>query len=156
MSNIDFNKYDDVVKIKDYEGFIDSRGYFYKVALRKDGVRKIDHNLWAEEYLINNVHLFKNIHYDNSGLFTLSQVSCPSDFLVNILGFVYYSHDTDYNKPIIKIPNPKYNGCIMTKQQDEILYEIMMINNEHPENNPIFLTDDTYSYVGMNERGKIR
>lgn len=156
MSNLDFNKYDDIIDIKDYEGFISPRGYFYKVALNKDKSRKIDHNLWAEEYLKNNLKVFKNVNYINSGLFTLSKVSSPSDLLVNILGFVYYSHDIDYNKPIIKLPNPMYNGCSMTKEQDELLYSIMMINNEHPESNPIFLDDEVYNYVGMNEMGKRR
>lgn len=157
MNNIDFNKYDDIALIKDYDGFIDPRGYFYKVCSRKEKSKsKIDHNLWAEAYIKNGVDRLKGISFVNSGLFTLSQVTSPSDFLVNIYGFVYYSHDIDYHKPIIKIPNPKYNGCKMTSQQDDLLYTIMMLNQEHPENNPIFLEDNIYKYVGMDESSKRR
>lgn len=157
MNNIDFNKYDDIALIKDYDGFIDSRGYFYRVCSRKDKSKsKIDHNLWAEVYIKKNIDKFKKINFINSGLFTFSKVSSPSDLLVNIYGFVYYSHDIDYHKPIIKIPNPKYNGCKMTREQDELLYTIMMLNNEQPENNPIFLEDNVYNYVGMEESSKRR
>jgi len=153
MINLDFNKYDDITDIINYDGFIDQNGYFYKVSLRTNKNVPIDHNLWADAYIKSHGDKFRKCNFTSSTLFTLSQISSPVDVLVHIYGFVYYSHGSEYHRPIIKIPNPMYNNCTMTRSQDELLYNIMLLNNEHPENNPIFVEDDVFEYgLGLGRR----
>jgi len=150
MSNsLDFNKYDDIIVAREYDGFIDPKGSFYKVKLRRSkGIQKVDHNLWADEYMKANGDKFRNLNFSASGLFTISQVSSVAEALVHIYGFVYYSHDAYSSQPIVIIPNPRYNNCQMTSAQDEVLFNIMLLNNEDPFHNPIFTEDEVYSCLG--------
>lgn len=153
----DFNRYDDLVDICKYNGFIDQDGHFYKVSLRSHYHAKIDHNLWARAYVKEHGDRFRRMDFSASGLFTLSQISSEVDVMVHIYGFVYYSHDDIYHKPIIKCPDPKYNKFIMTSSQEDVLFNIMLVNNEDPYNNPIFSNDDMYTYVGLyDEKQKVK
>ena len=152
----DFNRYDDIVEIHNYNGFIDQEGYFYKVSRKDHSKFEIDHNLWAREYVKTHGNRFRRMDFSASGLFTLSQISSEVDVMVHIYGFVYYSHDTCYYKPIIKVPDPKYNKLIKTKQQEELLFNIMLLNGENPFDNPIFNDDTVYSYDGWNDSQKGR
>ena len=145
----DFNRYDDIAEAAKYNGFIDQDGYFYKVSPRNHYRAKIDHNLWARAYVKAHGDRFKRMDFSASGLFTLSQISSEVDVLVHIYGFVYYSHDDQYFKPIIKCPDPKYNKFIMNRKQSDFLFGIMLINNENPFENPIFNDDRVYKYVGL-------
>ena len=156
INQFDFNRYDDLLDICNYNGFIDQNGYFYKVSPRNHMNFKIDHNLWARAYVKSHGDRFCRMDFSASGLFTLSQVSSEVDVMVHIYGFVYYSHDDLYYKPIIKCPDPKYNKFIRSRQQRELLFNIMILNNEDPYNNPIFQSDKIYSYVGLNEEKKGR
>lgn len=152
MNNeFDFNSYDDIVDICRYNGFIDQEGKFYKVSPKRHCKNKIDHNLWARAYVKEHGDRFCRMDFSASGLFTLSQISSEVDVMVHIYGFVYYSHDDLYYKPIIKCPDPKYNRFLMTRKQEELLYNIMLLNNEDPFNNPIFNCDRVYKYVGLND-----
>lgn len=151
MSNtFDFNKYDDILISQKYDGFIDPNGYYYKVNLRNSG-KVIDHNLWANEYMKNNGDKYRKLNFSASGLFTLSQISSVAEALVHIYGFIYYSHDSYTRKPIIILPNPLYNNCKMTAAQNEVLFNIMLLNNEDPFTCPIFTEDGVYFYSGNKE-----
>lgn len=148
-NNLDFNKYDDILVAKDYDGFIDPKGSFYKVKPRKSKTRQvIDHNLWTDEYMKANGDKYRKLNFSASGLFTLAQISSVAEALVHIYGFVYYSHDAYTRDPIVIIPNPKYNNCQMTEEQNEMLFNIMLLNKEEPFNNPIFNEDNVYSCIG--------
>ena len=152
----DFNRYDDIIDIHKFNGFIDQNGYFYKVSPRNHSHAKISHNLWAREYVKAHGDRFRRMDFSASGLFALSQISSEVDVMVHIYGFVYYSHDDLYYKPIVKCPDPKYNKFIMTRRQKELLYNIMLLNDEDPTNNPVFISDNVYTYVGLNEEEKIK
>ena len=151
INNFDFNRYDDAVAVHDYNGFIDQDGYFYKINRRNHEQSAIDHNLWARAYVRTHGDRFKKMDFSASGLFTLSQISYEVEVLVHIYGFVYYIHDGIYSKPIIKVPDPKYNKFIKSRYQDDMLFNIMLLNDEDPINNPIFLDDKVYSYVGLDD-----
>ncbi len=159
MNNtFDFKRYDDAVEVHDYNGFIDQDGYFYKVSSKNHTDAKVDHNLWSRAYVKAHGDRFRRMDFSASGLFTLSQISSEVDVMVHIYGFVYYSHDDVYSKPIIKVPDPKYNKFTKSKYQDDMLFSIMLLNNEDPFSNPIFMDDKVYSYIGLesetNERSK--
>ena len=155
MNNeLDFNKYEDVIIAMEYDGFIDPRGYFYKVKPRHNHGKtktKVDHNLWADVYMKQNGDHFRKMNFNASGLFTLSQISSVAEALVHIYGFVYYSHDAYTREPIIIIPNPKYNNCQMTDEQNDTLFDIVLLNKENPFINPIFTEDNVYSCIGNRE-----
>ena len=152
MNNkFDFNQYDDIVDICHYNGFIDQDGNFYKVSPKSHSKSRVDHNLWAREYVKAHGDRFSRMDFSASGLFTLSQISSEVDVMVHIYGFVYYSHDSLYCKPIIKCPDPKYNNFLMSRKQEELLYNIMLLNEEQPYNNPIFNNDNVYKYIGLND-----
>lgn len=149
---LDFNPYDDILLATKYDGFIDQNGNYYKVNPRNDKLKAaLDHNLWAEEYIKNHGDKLRKLNFKASGLFTLSQISSPSEVLVNIYGFVYYSHEPILGRPIIMIPNPKYNNYFMNNEQEEALFSIMLLNGENPNYNPIFTNDDVFSYFGSEE-----
>lgn len=155
-NNFDFNRYDDAAKVYNYNGFIDQDGYFYKVSPRNRDHCKIDHNLWARAYVKEHGNRFRRMDFSASGLFTLSQISSEVDVLVHIYGFVYYSHDDLCDEPIIKVPDPKYNNLIKSKYQEDMLFSLMLINEEEPFTNPIFLDDTIYTYVGLKSRSNGR
>ena len=154
----DFNKYDDVVDIHGYEGFIDRNGCFYKVVKRgekitdENGNIRNSHNNWAEAYLktIMNINNFK-FNPTASALFTLTKLSGPAEILVHCFGFVYYSHDPYYYKPIIKVPNPKIANYKVTEEQLDMLFSIMVMNKEKT-NIPIFFNEDDTDYLGRDDQ----
>jgi hypothetical protein len=150
----DFNKYDDATQVNRYEGFIDKNGYFYKVCKRgqkitdETGRIRDSHNLWAEAFLREklNVKDFK-FNPTASALLTLSRLSGPAEILIHCFGFVYYSHDPVFYKPIIKVPDPKISNYKATEEQLDTLYTIMLLNNEKDyTNNSIFFGEDEYDY----------
>lgn len=85
----------------------------------------------------------------NSLLFGLSRISGPASLLVHCYGFVYYSHEPIYQKPIIILPNEKIAGHRVTEEQLNSLFEMMIINRENPCDNPIFFNDDDIEYNGL-------
>ena len=149
----DFEKYDDLVLIKDYNGFIDRLGNFYRVCPKKCDMTCDSHNLWAEQYMKQKLKMEKiNFNKTESLLFALTRLSSPTEILVNCYGFVYYSHDPLYFKPIIKVPNPKIANHKITEEQLDILFSIMMINNENT-NIPIFYPDnEEFEYCGNDDQ----
>ena len=86
INQFDFKRYDDLVDIHKYNGFIDQDGYFYKVGPKNHRGIKVDHNLWARAYVKAHGDKFKRMDFSASGLFTLSQISSEVDVMVHIYG----------------------------------------------------------------------
>ena len=143
---LDFNKYDDASVIHDYEGFIDKLGNFYKVCHRNKSKNSDTHNVWAEEYMKEKFGLtdFRTTHTSN-------QQYSPAEVLINYYGFTYYSHDPIYHKPILKIPNPKIAKNKVTEEQLNMLFMIMIYNNENTNIPILFGEENIYTYCGMEE-----
>lgn len=152
---LDFNKYDDAMEIKDYDGFIDRDGNFYKVCKKRKNMTDDSHNEWAEVFLKEKLSMSGfNFNPTASALFTLVSLSGPAEILVNCFGYVYYSHEPIYYKPIIKIPNPKISNYTVTEEQLNLLYMIMTYNHENTDI-PIFYDDcDDYEYSQLDEENK--
>ena len=135
-TTFDFTKYDDVTQINRYEGFIDRNGNFYKVCKRGEkitdekGMIRDSHNLWAEAFLKEKLSV-KNFKFNPSvsELFALSSLNGPAEILIHCFGYVYYSHDPIYYKPIIKGPNPKIASYRITEEQLNTLFSVMLLNN---------------------------
>lgn len=152
MSKFDFNTYDDLITCRGYDGFFDQDGNYYKVKDRRSNMMNNSHNEWAEKYIkekLNIVDLDINPTY--SALYALTQIKGPAELLVHCFGYVYYSHDPMCYKPIIIKPNPKIAGKKATNMQLDMLFEMMLMNNENPFENPIFTSDDIYYYDGLGE-----
>lgn len=148
---LDFNKYDDASLIHNYEGFIDKLGNFYKVCHRNKSKNADTHNVWAEAYMKEKFGVINLETLQVTSLFNISQLNSPSEILINCHGFVYYSHDPIYHKPIIKIPNPKVAKYKVTEEQLNMLFLIMIYNNENTNIPILFGEEDVYSYCGMEE-----
>ena len=153
----DFNKYDDTTQINRYEGFIDRNGNFYKVCKRgqkitdENGIVRDSHNLWAEAFLKEKLNI-KDFKFNPSisALLALSSISGPAETLIHCFGYVYYSHDPIYFKPIIKAPNPKIANYKVTEEQLDTLFSIMIMNKEDT-NIEIFFDEDVYDYCGSEQ-----
>lgn len=149
----DFNKYDDALEIYRYEGFIDRLGNFYKVSKRGEkifdekGRVRDSHNNWAEAYLREKMNI-KNFKFNPtaSALFTLAKLNSPAEILIHCFGFVYYSHDPVYYKPIIKPPDPKIANYKVTEDQLNMLFSIMLLNKENTNISIFFGDDDSFDY----------
>lgn len=153
----DFNKYDDAAQINRYEGFIDRTGNFYKVCKRGEKITdskgriRDSHNLWAEAFLRDRLSIKKfEFNTSISALLALSSLNGPAEILIHCFGFVYYSHEPIYYKPIVKTPNPKISNYKITEEQLDMLYNIMILNNEDT-NIGIFFDEDVYDYNGVEE-----
>lgn len=148
----DFHAYDDIVQILAYDGFIRPDGLFYKVRKSRSN-SPIDHYLWAEAYLEKYVGLSKiSSNISGSLLLRLTQMNSYVYYLVDFLGFVYYSHDQFTRGPIILAPNEKVNNKRFTKEQEDTLFNIMYIKGEDV-NNPV-LNREQNTYVASDEGRK--
>lgn len=153
----DFKAYDDATKVNRYEGFIDRNGNFYKVCKRGEkttdekGVLRDSHNKWAEVYLKEKLNI-KNFKFNPtaSALLTLTSLNGPAEILIHCFGYVYYSHDPIYFKPIIKIPDPKIASYKATEEQLDMLFYLMILNKENT-NIPIFFNDEDIDYLGRDD-----
>ncbi len=139
----DLKKYDEI--IKGWDGFIDPEGYFYKV--KEMGEKDdCDHLIWVDTYLKHNL-------YSNFSMAKLLEVKeilskkDPVDYMVNYLGFIYYSHETEFYQPLVGGPNPRINGKKATTKQLEKLMKIMLINNENPFENSLLMGNDDTLYI---------
>lgn len=152
---LDFNKYDDAIEVKDYDGFIDRDGNFYRVCKKRKKMTEDTHNEWAEVFLKEKIKM-KEFRFNPtaSALFTLVSLRGPAEILVNCFGYVYYSHDPLYYKPIIKIPNPKISNYIVTEEQLNMLYLIMTYNHEDTDISIFYNDCDTYEYSGLDDDNK--
>ena len=156
MNNFDFNTYDNILDMVGYNGFIDRLGNFYRVCKIKSGNINDSHNEWAIEYL-KKVHNVNDLKFSptNSALIELINLSGPAELLVNCFGFVYYSHDFIFHKPVIRLPNPKVANYKATEEQLNILFFLMRFSGEITDI-PIFNEEDVYSYEGQNDYSYVK
>jgi len=143
--DISFSKY--------YDGFIGPKGEFYIVKLRRNTMSLTGHNEWAEEFIKVNKLMTPKLSQSYSMLLALSKLNGHAEYLIHCFGFVYYSHDPIYYKPIIILPKIKIFGNKANSSQMETLYNIMKINNEHPENIELFIDSNIDTYIGLDEIG---
>ena len=115
------------------------------------GVLRDSHNKWAEVYLKEKLNI-KNFKFNQtaSALLTLAALNGPSEILIHCFGYVYYSHDPIYFKPIIKIPDPKIANYKVTEEQLDMLFYLMILNKENT-NIPIFFNDEDIDYLGRDD-----
>ena len=144
--NFDFN-YHKLEDAKQFDGFIGKNGRFYVVKTK--GYDKNFHNLWAECYV-------KKFCQDYDEFFQLIGINDYIDLLVNIYGFVYYSHDSVYLRPIIQLPNHHLASKKPTSNQIESLIEIMLMNNEEPLNKEFLVDAEMFNYNELESRGCIK
>lgn len=142
---LDFKKYDDLIDIKDYDGFISPDGYFYKV--KKRGSNTGDHNVWAKSFIKEAKDISSLAIKNNPSLiFSLSKLNGPSDILVHLYGYIYYSHDGMYYKPIVQLPDKRIFNREASNERLDTLFELLIINNEKDAIMGIFEEGDlTYS-----------
>lgn len=141
---MDFTKYN---LIKGYDGFIDREAYFYKV--KKSSILD-GHTEWAKEYIKRNFSLENEINR----LLKIKQNLLNNDpvfYLINMEGFIYYSHNFLNGKPIICTPNPRIDGKKASNIQLTKLMNIQLINGENPFEDSVTLDekdyfDEEYSY----------
>lgn len=145
MNKFDFNGYKNLKDIIGYDGFIDRDGLFYKVKVRHSYDINCSHINWAEQYINQDMKKLKTILTPSySMIYTLSKMRDKQDILIQIFGFVYYSHDHLTNEPIIITPDPIYNDKKITDEQLDTLYKIMEYNMEKPLEHEVFLNPYYY------------
>ena len=145
---MDFNSYE--IDVSEYfDGFIDPQGKYYKV--KEKGTKEDLFNIWAKQFieLITNVY-YTELKFNYKNILNVKKIESFTDLLINLFGYVYYNHDSKYNKPIIKLPDPNLCNISATSDQIEALYHIMTLNNENPMDKE-FLIDATINYYNGSE-----
>lgn len=143
----DFKKYNNIKQIKGYDGFIDPEGDFYRV--KKLGSNDGDHNLWAQNYFEKTLGTKVPFVGSNVSLMlSIAKLNGPSDFLIHMYGFIYYSHDGLLYKPIVKLPNTKLFGKNASSKSLDTLFNIALVNDELEIVQSIF-EDGEVSYNGL-------
>ena len=148
-TKLDFNKYDDYLEVINFDLFIDSDGCFYKVRKKRNKHVETHHEDWAIEYIQNNKKIQNFlIKMELENKINLEKLKNPIDILINIFGFVYYTHDDKFYQPVIQTPNPIFNGQVLTEEQKDSLFNIMLVNNENPYDVPMLMGEQKiYEYV---------
>ncbi len=147
----DFIPTDDVLLAKDYNGFIGQDGMFYKVSYKNSHTPT--HNDWAVEYLFylkdKEPNPKKRMKIING------ELSCKGsmEYLINGLGFIYYSHSTNknhYNRPIIIFPKKQLRFKVdINDKQKIMLYKIMCANGEFE-----YINNDIQEFITKEEHEK--
>ena len=140
---MDFNSYE-ISQSEHFDGFIDPQGKYYKVKER--GTKEELFNLWSKKYIeiITQVY-YTELKLNYRNILNIKKIESFTDLLINLFGYVYYNHDSESKKPIIKLPDPSLCDVSATDDQIEAIYKIMLINNENPMNKE-FLIDATINY----------
>lgn len=141
----DFTPTTNLDEIKRYDGFVDKDGRFYKVSIKNK--HHPSHHEWADKFVtekLNYVSLLSNP--SGSTLFILSQLKNKLNILIHYYGFVYYGHDELTRKPIIIYPIHSVNQKEVTKEQNNMLFEILLINNELNDYHPDFYDKVKYDF----------
>ncbi len=121
----------DPVIAKNYEGFISPEGEFYMVSRKY--IHKPSHDEWAIEYVERLIDkLDKNTKSKLSAKIAFYGVQ---RYLIDINGFIYYSHSTSKSKikePIIVYPKKigLKTKTFITDKQKKMLYNVMVLNHE--------------------------
>ena len=119
----------DINVIKNYDGFIDPEGNFYRVSLRNMHVPT--HIEWADKFVIKKLDYIKHLsNPSGSFLLTMTKLKDKQDVLIHFYGFIYYGHDAYTRKPIIIYPDDTINSKCVSKEQIETLFKILSANEE--------------------------
>lgn len=114
---------------KDYNGFISPDGKFYLVSKKSSHLPT--HQEWAENFVLNNTNFIKLLARPNkSFLYTISRLKDRQEMLIHFYGYIYYSHDELSKKPILIYPDFDINNKLVTKEQKDILFKVMLLNYE--------------------------
>lgn len=145
---MDFNSYEISIS-EHFDGFIDPQGKYYKVKER--GTKEEIFNLWSKKYIeiITQVY-YTELKLNYRNILNIKKIESFTDLLINLFGYVYYNHDLEFKKPIIKLPDPSLCAVSATSDQIEALYKIMLLNDEDPINKE-FLIDATINYYNGSE-----
>lgn len=128
-NDITFEVINDINIIKNYDGFIDPIGNFYKVS--KKNKHNPTHIEWADEFVTKKLDYIKQLcNPSGSFLYTISRLKNKQEILVHFYGFIYYGHDAYTRKPIIIFPDNAINDKYVSKEQIEMLFKILHENNE--------------------------
>lgn len=129
VNDITFEPVNNINIIKNYDGFIDQEGNFYKVS--KKNKHNPTHIKWAEEFVMKKKDYIKQLcNPSGSFLFTISRLKNKQEILIHFYGFIYYGHDAYTRKPIIIFPDNTINDKYVSKEQIEVLFKILHENNE--------------------------
>lgn len=125
-------------ELKGYDGFIDQEGKFYKVRSFFEDKNK-SHYEWADKYIKDYILNETN----KNKLYKLKDYlkKDPVEILINYFGFIYYSHDNEFNKPIVRGPNSRMGGFKPTNVQLNKLMNLMLLNGENPFNNSLMFNE---------------
>ena len=140
---MDFNPYEISVS-RYFDGFIDPQGKYYIV--KEKGQEEDLFNIWSKQFIeqITKVY-YTEIKLNIKTILNLQKIDTFTDLLINLFGYIYYNHDQEFKKPIIKLPDPNICNISATSDQIEALYKIMQINNENPIDKE-FIIDATINY----------
>jgi hypothetical protein len=112
-----------------HNGFIDPNGNYYLVSEKSKHIPT--HEQWANSYIVGKLDFVKLLANPNKSLiYTLNRLKEKQDMLIHFYGYVYYSHDSYTNKPIIILPDEKVNDKKVSNEQLKTLFEVMKINGE--------------------------
>lgn len=140
-----------------YDGFIDKEGNYYIVKESKEKKDIIFSNAWAHHFMKEKNLMNFQVNQSFSMILELKKLKNFIEILVHGFGYIYYSHDSIYGRPYILLPNPNIALNSATSSQIDVLYNIMQLNNEHPEKKEFIIDSNMYIYDGDEERkDKIR
>ena len=121
---------------KKFNGFISPDGKFYMVSKKNEHLPS--HQVWANNFVLNNTNFVKLLAKPNkSFLYTISRLKDKQDMLIHFYGYIYYSHDEYSKKPIVMYPDSNINDQMVTREQKDMLFNVMIHNYEeeyYPEN----------------------
>lgn len=138
MNKMDLTPYDKVEDVLQYDLFIDRKGQYYRVGKRNPSeYKKVSHEEWAA-YFLDSLDANQKCDIPSGRLMNLAKINKKTSLLIQLYGFVYYSHDHHLYQPIIEKPDPYYFGKSATREQLDSLYIVMEMNKEKPLENPIF------------------
>lgn len=123
---IDFTKYKTPKEVAGYELFIGPKGEYYKVKTRYESDEDCTHYFWAEGYFSKF-----GLDFLMEQNFIKNKCNNKIDVLINLLGFVRYTHMYNDSIPFITKPNPSYFGVEISNNQKEALLNIIEYNNDY-------------------------
>ena len=123
---VDFKPYYKPEDVDNYELFIGPNGEYYKVKTTYESDENCTHYYWAIGYFqkkgIKDVLMHKNIE---------KKCKTELEVLINLYGFIRYTHAYGKRDVYINLPNPDYFGVVINSKQKTSLYKIMEFNHDN-------------------------
>lgn len=139
----DFKPHYDINEIKNYELFIGPQGEYYKVKTIKESDENMTHYNWAHKYLQKHklLELFKQ---------EIKELNLDdyNSIIINLCGFIRYTHVDYYGTPVIDIPDYFKYGKTVTEKQIISLHHLMHSKNESRFYEPFLENVKKNSYDG--------